>query len=239
MMWNSMKYMKWTAYRIGSPLPPSWQLASAVASGISNIASLPLSVLLLPNMLYWQIYIFQMYIFYIYIHLIICGYHYFYIFIYIICMYLTYCVYWFKLLYVGFFFFFWRNWEKNRGKHIYAVFYAYLYILYFLCSSSFLWIWVTISCLFFLFWWTSLSLSCNERLLAKNSLSFCWSRNVFIPPSFLKNIFSTFIGASLSLGLRCFWWEDSCLMTVLLKLCVCRVVFLLLVSRFPFIFGFG
>lgn len=128
-MWNSMKYMKWTAYRIGSPLPPSWQLASAVASGISNIASLPLSVLLLPNMLYWQIYIFQMYIFYIYIHLIICGYHYFYIFIYIICMYLTYCVYWFKLLYVGFFFFF-EEIEKRTEENIYMQSFMHTYIFY-------------------------------------------------------------------------------------------------------------
>lgn len=129
-MWNSMKYMKWTAYRIGSPLPPSWQLASAVASGISNIASLPLSVLLLPNMLYWQIYIFQMYIFYIYIHLIICGYHYFYIFIYIICMYLTYCVYWFKLLYVGFFFFLKKLRKEQRKTYICSLLCIPIYFIF-------------------------------------------------------------------------------------------------------------
>lgn len=70
------------------------------------------------------------------------------------------------------------------------------------------------------FWWTSFSTSCDERLLAMNSLSFCCSGDVFVSSSFLKKsccllagcfFFSTLIVASLPLGLHCFCWEASCL----------------------------
>lgn len=53
----------------------------------------------------------------------------------------------------------------------------------------FMWIWITGLCHLLLAWGT-FNISCMKSLLVKNSFNFCLPGNIFILPSFFKDIFA-------------------------------------------------
>lgn len=135
---------------------------------------------------------------------------------------------------------FYKEIEK-REKYLHTVFSCMP--MYSQWPSSSLWVWVSIWWHFLPFWWTSFSISCSERLLVMNSLSFCGSGNIFISPSFLKN---TFIGYwQVFFPQHCHFTDFrlplflvNLRFTTALLFSVHGVAFLSLLSRCLFIFGF-